>query len=164
MAKVTLKDIAQEVGVSPSTVSLVLNGRQVRVSDEKRRAILECARRTRYVPNQIARSLVTQRSNTLGLVVPNIESRFFSSLAKNLELRCRQAGFALLITNTDSDPANDPDLVQLLVNLGADGIFVIVTSELDAEPQLVDALAQLPGAVCDGRPLYRGAAGRLRAL
>ncbi|MDY2777060.1 MAG: LacI family DNA-binding transcriptional regulator, partial [Collinsella sp.] len=79
--KVTLKDIATQAGVSISTVSLVLNGKPCRVSDVKRRKIKEIASSMHYVPNQIARSLVTQRSRTLGLVVPNIESRFFSSLA-----------------------------------------------------------------------------------
>ncbi|MGN0054905.1 MAG: LacI family DNA-binding transcriptional regulator [Atopobiaceae bacterium] len=110
MAKVTLKGIAREVGVSVTTVSLVLNGRPVRVSQEHRQAILDCARRKRYVPNQIARSLVTQRSNTLGLIVPDIESRFFSSLAKHLELCCRREGYALLITNSDGVSANDNEL------------------------------------------------------
>ena len=80
--KVTLKTIAREVGLSPATVSLVLNGRPVRVSDENRRRILDVARRERYIPNQIARSLVTQHTQTLGLIVPNIESRFSRRLPK----------------------------------------------------------------------------------
>ncbi len=74
--KVTLKEIAQEVGLSPSAVSLVLNDRPCRISDENRRRIKEVAARKRYVPNQIARSLVMQQSRTLGLIVPNIMSRF----------------------------------------------------------------------------------------
>ena len=57
--KVTLKEIAQEVGLSPSAVSLVLNDRPCRISEENRRRIKEVAARKRYVPNQIARSLVT---------------------------------------------------------------------------------------------------------
>ena len=78
-AKVTLKDIAREVGLSPTAVSLVLNDRPCKISEESRRRIKEVARRKRYIPNQIARSLVTQHSQTVGLIVPNIESRFFSS-------------------------------------------------------------------------------------
>ena len=86
MAKVTLKDIAREVGLSPTAVSLVLNDRPCKISAESRARIKEVARKKRYIPNQIARSLVTQHSQTLGLIVPNIESRFFSSLARALEV------------------------------------------------------------------------------
>jgi LacI family transcriptional regulator len=144
MGKVTLKDIAREVGVSPSTVSLVLNGRYVRVSDAKRQAILECARQKHYVPNQIARSLVSQRSDTLGLIIPNIESRFFSSLAKHLEQRCRKIGYALLIANSDDVPENDAELVRLFVNRGVDGIFLVAASGLAPDPDLAEMLSSLP--------------------
>lgn len=144
MGKVTLKDIAHEVGVSPSTVSLVLNGREVRVSDAKRQAILDCARKKRYVPNQIARSLVSQRSDTLGLIIPNIESRFFSSLAKNLEQRLRREGYALLIANSDDVPANDAALVRLFVNRGVDGIFLVAAGGLAPDAALAEMLSSLP--------------------
>ena len=83
--KVTLKEIAREVGLSPSSVSLVLNNRPCRISEENRRRIKEVAAREHYVPNQIARSLVMRESRTLGIIVPNIESRFFASLAGTLE-------------------------------------------------------------------------------
>ena len=79
--KVTLKQIAQEVGLSPSSVSLVLNNRPCRISEENRKLIKEVAARNHYVPNQIARSLVMRESRTLGLIVPNIESRFFASVS-----------------------------------------------------------------------------------
>ena len=116
--KVTLKDIAREVGLSTTAVSLVLNDRPCKISEESRRRIKEVARRKRYIPNQIARSLVTRRSQTVGLVVPNIESRFFSSLARRLELGCRERGYVLLITNSDESAENDAELVQLLANRG----------------------------------------------
>lgn len=144
MNKVTLKDIAQACEVSVAAVSLVLNGRPVRVSPKKRQLILDKARELNYVPNQIARSLVTQRSDTLGLIVPNIESRFFSSLAKRLERLCREAGYALLITNSDDVATNDADLVRLLLNRGADGLFMVVASELNADPNLISILENCP--------------------
>ncbi|MBM6700676.1 LacI family DNA-binding transcriptional regulator, partial [Bifidobacterium pullorum subsp. saeculare] len=123
--KVTLKQIAHEVGLSPASVSLVLNNRPCRISEENRRRIKEVAAREHYIPNQIARSLVTRQSKTLGLIVPNIESRFFSSLAKNLEQRCRAEGYALFITNSDGIPENDVELLNLLVTRGVDGLFLV---------------------------------------
>ena len=142
--KVTLKQIAREVGLSPASVSLVLNNRPCRISEENRRRIKEVAAREHYIPNQIARSLVTQQSKTLGLIVPNIESRFFSSLAKNLEQRCRAAGYALFITNSDGLPENDIDLLNLLVTRGVDGMFLVVGDEVPDNQALYDELVNLP--------------------
>ena len=138
--KVTLKEIAQEVGLSPSAVSLVLNDRPCRISDENRRRIKEVAARKRYVPNQIARSLVMQQSRTLGLIVPNIMSRFFSSFARNLEVRCRERGYALFIMNSDGKTENDADLVRLLINRGVDGIFLVAAEEVSPDPLLMEQL------------------------
>ena len=160
MAKVTLKDIAREVGLSPTAVSLVLNDRPCKISAESRARIKEVARKKRYIPNQIARSLVTQHSQTLGLIVPNIESRFFSSLAHSLEVACRKRGYLLLITNSDDTPSNDTELVRLLMNRGVDGLFIVVSDERRAGRGLAPMLEQLPipyvmvdrfieGLVCD---------------
>ena len=144
VAKVTLKDIAREVGLSPTAVSLVLNDRPCKISEASRARIKEVARKKRYIPNQIARSLVTQHSQTLGLIVPNIESRFFSSLARNLEVACRKRGYLLLITNSDDSKSNDTELVRLLVNRGIDGLFIVVTDELRPDRGLAATLEQLP--------------------
>ena len=133
--KVTLKDIAREVGLSPTAVSLVLNDRPCKISAESRRRIKEVARRKRYIPNQIARSLVTQHSQTLGLVVPNIESRFFSSFARSLER---------FITRSDDSATNDSELVRLLANRGADGLFVVASDEPTADRALASTLSSLP--------------------
>ena len=142
--KVTLKDIAREVGLSTTAVSLVLNDRPCKISEESRRRIKEVARRKRYIPNQIARSLVTRHSQTVGLVVPNIESRFFSSLARRLELGCRERGYVLLITNSDESAENDAELVQLLANRGVDGLFVVASTDEEGRAGLAATLDALP--------------------
>ena len=143
-AKVTLKEIAQEVGMSTSAVSLVLNDRPCRISEDKRRLIREVAARKRYVPNLIARSLVMQQSQTVGLIVPNIESRFFSRVARNVEVRLRERGYALFIMNSDFSSEREDELVRLLLNRGVDGLLLITASELDADQGLVDILDHLP--------------------
>ena len=142
--KVTLKDIAREVGLSPTAVSLVLNDRPCKISEESRRRIKEAARRKRYIPNQIARSLVTQHSQTVGLIVPNIESRIFSSLARRLERGCRARGYVLLMTNSDDASDNDAELVRLLANRGVDGLVVVASDERAADGALASVLAQVP--------------------
>ena len=141
--KVTLKEIAQEAGLSIATVSLVLNNRPCRVSEENRRRIKAIAAAKHYVPNQIARSLVTQRSGTLGLIVPNIESRFFSRLARNLELRCREAGYALFITTSDDFAAHDIELLATLVNRGVEGLFIVMGNQREGGEGLPRRLSEL---------------------
>lgn len=143
-AKVTLKEIAQVAGVSISTVSLVLNNRPCRVSKEKRQLIKAIAQEKHYVPNQIARSLVMQRSGTLGLIVPNIESRFFSRLAKNLEQRCRAKGYALFITTSDDYAQNDIELMSQLVYRGVDGLFIVHGNQGASAQDPVEHLRTLP--------------------
>ncbi len=142
--RVTLKDIAAEVGLSPTAVSLVLNDRPCRVSKEKRDRIREVARARHYVPNQIARSLVSQQSHTFGLVIPNIESRFFSSLAHRLEVRCRRAGYAVFITNSDDAATNDAELASQLITRGIDGLFLVAGDELSPCASLLEAMRTTP--------------------
>lgn len=141
--KVTLKEIAREVGLSPSSVSLVLNNRPCRISEENRRRIKEIAAREHYVPNQIARSLVMRESRTLGLVVPNIESRFFSSIAGSLERRCREAGYALFITSSGAQAGDDLELLRQLVTRGVDGVFLVVGDEFSDDRPMREELSHL---------------------
>ncbi len=142
--KVTLKQIAQEVGLSPSSVSLVLNNRPCRISEENRKRIKEVAAREHYVPNQIARSLVMRESRTLGLIVPNIESRFFAALAGSLEKRCREDGYALFITSSGGSAEDDLELLRQLVNRGVDGVFLVVGDEFSDDRPLREEVSNLP--------------------
>ena len=142
--KVTLKEIAREVGLSPSSVSLVLNNRPCRISEENRRRIKEVAAREHYVPNQIARSLVMRESRTLGIIVPNIESRFFASLAGTLETCCRKEGYGLFITNSGGLPESDLDLLHQLVTRGVDGVFLVVGDEFSDDHELREELTRIP--------------------
>lgn len=127
--KVTLRDIAKEANLSVSAVSLVLNNQPCRISPENKELIRSIAKRDHYHANQIARSLVTRKTSTLGLILPDIENLFFSSLAKNLEENCRREGYALIITNTDDQYQVDRELLQMLAARGVDGLFLIVSNE-----------------------------------
>ncbi len=75
---ITIKEIARLAGVSPSSVSLVLNNRPNRISEKKKNLILQIADDHQYIPNAAARSLVTRKNNTFGLLIPDIEHPFFS--------------------------------------------------------------------------------------
>ncbi|MBD8500386.1 LacI family DNA-binding transcriptional regulator [Paenibacillus arenosi] len=127
--KITIKDIAREANLSLSAVSQVLNNKPCRVSEEKKELIRSIAKKYNYSPNQIARSLVTKRTHTFGLIMPDIENIFFSSFAKRLEANCRRHGYALIITNTDDKYAEDQEMMDLLIARDVDGLFLIVSTE-----------------------------------
>lgn len=142
--KTTLKDIADEVGVSISAVSRVLNGGTGRISQEKRKLILKVAERRHYLPNQIARSLVAGKSRSFGLILPSIESRTYTALTQSLEEMCRVRGYGLFITNSSDKPEMDVELVNLLVERGVDAIFIVPSNEAGVTTALSDRLDELP--------------------
>lgn len=145
--KVTLKDIARETGLSESAVSQVLNNRPCRLSDESKERIRQAARRLNYRVNQVARGLATHRSDTIGLIVPDIENPFFSSLAKRLEARCRERGYGLFITNSDDRSDYDCEQLARLDARGVDGIVFVPSNEIlddeGAGDELMSVLANL---------------------
>ncbi|SCC80109.1 transcriptional regulator, LacI family [Bifidobacterium commune] len=125
----TLRDIATAAGVSITTVSLVLNNHPTRVSDEKRALIKHEAERLHYIPNQTARSLVTNQSMLLALLVPDIENLFFASLAKQVEDACSTDGYSLIIANSNDSKANEIKLLRQFESRNIDGLFLIPSSE-----------------------------------
>ena len=142
--KVTIKDIAREAGISPAAVSLILNNKPCRISDEKKKLVKEVARKKNYVVNQAAKSLATRKSQMLALILPDIENTFFSSLAKQIENRCRANGYSLIIASSDDSRENDRKLLRVLESRGVDGIFLILSMEsLEDVKELLDELSLL---------------------
>ncbi|WP_330949300.1 LacI family DNA-binding transcriptional regulator [Virgibacillus sp. MG-45] len=145
--KITIKDIAKKANVSPSAVSLVLNNRPCRISNEKRKKIKEIAEEYNYSANQIARSLVTKKTQTLGLIIPDIENIFFSSLAKNIEAYCREKGYMLMIVNSNNEYDNDLELINLLASRSVEGMFIIPSdSSYSDNTEIINRLEKLSKA------------------
>ena len=101
----TIYEVAARAGVSPATVSRVLNGQ--RVSADKTRRVHDAARELRYTPNRTARRLRRQTSELIALLIPDIENPFFTALARGVEDRAQEAGFSVVLCNTDDDPAKE---------------------------------------------------------
>jgi LacI family transcriptional regulator len=125
--RTTLKDVAREAGLSETAVSLVLNNRPCRLSEESKTRIRETAHRLNYRVNQVARGLAVSRSYTMGLIVPDIENPFFSSLAKKLEEACRASGYGLLVANSDDDVSRDCEQLERFDARGVDGIVYVAS-------------------------------------
>ncbi len=122
---VTVKDIAEAAGVSITTVSLVLSGRKCRVSQKTREKVLRIARELDYQPNHLARSLVTRKSHTIGLIIPDISNHFFSELAKGVEMEAQSSGYNIIFSNSNEDGAKDIKNVRLLINKSVDGLIIV---------------------------------------
>ncbi|WP_040210415.1 LacI family DNA-binding transcriptional regulator [Clostridium polynesiense] len=142
--KVTIKDIAKLANVSVSAVSLVLNNKPCRISEEKRELIKKIAREHNYTPNINARSLVTNETKTFGLIIPDVDNIFFSRLTKAIETYCRRFGYALMIVNSDDEYKEDIHLIDLLSSRGIDGLFITVSnSSYEHQEEVSEALKKL---------------------
>lgn len=149
--RITISDIAQLAGVSKATASLVLNGRskEYRVADETRDRILAIAAEQHYQPSLHARSLRTNRTHTLGLVVPEMTNYGFASISRELETLCREAGLQLLIACSDENPSQEMMAVNSLLQRQVDGLIVASSLTSDTEYQKINA--RLPVVLLDRR-------------
>jgi LacI family transcriptional regulator, galactose operon repressor len=102
--RVTIKQVAREAGVSIATVSRVWNG-TAPVSAPARRRILAVARRLRYVPHVGAQSLITRRTRTVGVLLPELYGEFFSELLRGVDRSARHHGYQVLVSGFHGDPA-----------------------------------------------------------
>lgn len=140
---VTLRDVAREVSMSPSTVSRALAG-GAPVHPETLERIRDAAERLGYVGNASAHSLSTGRTGTIGLVVPDLRNPFFSEIAKGAQRRARAAGYAVFLTDTDHDPSLEIGAVEAMRG-DVEGIILCAPEAPD--DVLREQLAGLPALV-----------------
>lgn len=126
MKRVSIKDIAKQAGVVPSTVSLVLNGKakQMRISDDLAERIKVLAVETGYQPLQTAVSLRTGRTKTLGLIVEDISNVFFASLAKCIEDEAYALGYKMVYCSTENETTKGRELIRMLTHQQVDGYLI----------------------------------------
>jgi LacI family transcriptional regulator len=124
---VTLNDIANKAGVSVSTVSRVLNHKtkKYRISAETENLIVQAAKKLNYKPNQLARGLRLKKTHTIGLVVPDISNPFFAHVTRIIQTHAYQAGYSLIVCNTDEDINTELAQIELLISKGVDGFIVM---------------------------------------
>lgn len=127
--KITIKDIARMAGVSTATVSKVLNGKDEKISDRTRNRIFELVDEYNYVPNRIASSLVTKKTKTLGLIIPNIANPFFPEIARGAEDLANERGYNLILCNTDDHLEKEETYIDMLEEKMVDGIIFTASSQ-----------------------------------
>ena len=135
----TIADVATRAGVSVSTAARVLSGRGY-AAEETRRVVLEAAKDLGYVPNQIARSLRTRQTNMIGLLIGDVENSFYSVIAKHVESVAKDAGYHVVLCNSDDDPEIERDYLKLLEAMHVDALVVTPTTR--NRRSLVDLLGK----------------------
>ena len=136
--KTSLKDIADRLGVSTALVSYVVNGKakEARVGD----AMAECIRKTavelNYLPNQVAKSLRSGRTHTIGLLVADISNPFFSTLARIIEDEAAKHGYVVVFGSSDENAEKSAKLIEVFINRQMDAL--IIAPAANTEDQLLN--------------------------
>lgn len=123
MAHPTINDVAERAGVSKSLVSLVMRGAP-NVSDQRRAAVLEAAEELGYRPNRVARSLVQQRTNTIGVMISDLHNAFFVEVLDGIESAAEQAGYQILMNSGQRVAAKEEGAVETLLEMRTDAVIL----------------------------------------
>lgn len=128
---ITIHDIAKQAGVSITTVSLVLNDKKCRVSKETKERIIKVAKELNYKPSQIARSLATSETKTIGLIVPDITNPFFAQMAKGIGDALSNTGYTMFLANSYNDHKKELQHISKFQQHSIDGLIITsVNSEV----------------------------------
>lgn len=139
MRKTTLLDIAIKAGVSKATVSMVLNKKDGSISEATREKILEITEELGYIPNSAARSLSTKKSNTIGLVLPDIINPFFSQMARAIEDEANSFNYNVIFCNTDNNSEKEAMYIKFLISKVVDGVILISGGKSNKNVSLLKA-------------------------
>ncbi|NOU67995.1 LacI family DNA-binding transcriptional regulator [Paenibacillus sp. LMG 31461] len=119
---ITIYDIAEKAGVSAMTVSRVINNTG-RISEETRKRVRKVMEELHYIPNALARSLVSQKTNLISLLITDITNPFYTTLARGAEDAAKKAGYRLLFANSDEDYEKEKDYVDMILSTRVDGVL-----------------------------------------
>ncbi|QIW15463.1 transcriptional regulator [Pasteurellaceae bacterium RH1A] len=131
--RITLGEIAQLAGVSKTTASMILNGKgeNFRIRPETRQRVEAIAKQHGYRANAYARSLQAQRTNVIGMVIPDLANYGFASTAKTLEKLCRDKGLLLVIACSDDNPQQEKQAIERLLDRQVD---LLITAPTHQDP------------------------------
>jgi LacI family transcriptional regulator, galactose operon repressor len=125
--RVTIKDIAEKAKISYPSVSRALSGKPG-VSRKTREKVLKIAKEMNYQPNALARSLVQNRTSTIGLIIPDILNPYFPEIAKGVEDEAHSKDLSVFLCNSDWDGVREGEYINQLIANRVDGIIIFPTS------------------------------------
>lgn len=122
--KITIKDIAELAGVSTATVSKIVNNKTEDIRDSTVERVRKIITEKNYTPNYLARSMVTKRTNTIGLIIPDIRNPFFTDIAKGAEDKANELGYSIFFCNSDDSLDKEVSYINNLIERQVDGIML----------------------------------------
>ncbi|KJB84826.1 LacI family transcriptional regulator [Paenibacillus sp. E194] len=128
----TIYDIARQANVSAMTVSRVINNTG-RVSEKTRTKVKQVMEEMQYIPNSVARCLVTQESKILSLLITDITNPFFTTMARGAEDAAMQHGYRLMFGNSDESLVKEKDYVQMILSMRVDGVLFAPSGDQSKE-------------------------------
>jgi len=141
--RATLKILAEKTHLSVTTVSMILNNKPIRVSDEKRQLVMKIAKECNYQPNSLAKGLVTKHSKIIGLIIPDITNYFFAETAKYIETTLKEYGYSLILCNTNDQALEEKKYIDLLLGHGIDALLICVSNESLFDKNTLEKLNKL---------------------
>ncbi|KAB8130499.1 LacI family transcriptional regulator [Gracilibacillus oryzae] len=129
---VTIYDIAKKANVSAMTVSRVINN-SGKIKETTRKKVEQAIKDLSYVPNSAARSLISNQTKTLGLLLPDISNPFFAKLARGAEDKALELGYRVLLCNTDEDAAKEMNYIDMVLSARVDGVLIAPTCDQSLE-------------------------------
>lgn len=145
---VTIKDIAEKVGVSYATVSRALNDKYG-VNAATKQQILEAATLLNYSPNAIARGLVKKQTHTIGLIIPDITNPFFPEVARGVEDYLEKKDYSVFLCNSNWEKSKENRYVKLLIEKRVDGLIVAPAASAVSEADRI-IYSKLPVVLMSG--------------
>lgn len=139
--KLSIRDIANELNISKTTISFILNGkaREKRISDTLTEKVLKYVNERAYKPNQLAKSLSTGKTMIIGLMVEKISDYFFAQMAYHVEELAYDSGYKILYCSTDNDLQKTRELISLFRDRHVDGYIITPPAGLEKDVQaLID--------------------------
>lgn len=125
---VTIRDVAKLAGVSVTTVSQILNQKGERFSNVTHAKVVSAVKELNYQPNRLAKALVDKRSNTIGLIVPDIRNPFFSTLAYSIDAQLNALDYTVLQSSTGDSHKKDIQMIQTMASHLVDGLLFCMAS------------------------------------
>src|SRR5690606_34068202 len=130
--RLSISDIANNLGVSVTTVSFIVNGKakEKRISDALTKRVLDYVKKVDYKPNQLAKSLRTGKSKSIGLLVEDISNPFFANIADRIEKLAYDHGYHIIYCSMKNDEQRAKELIQLFYDRQIDGFIIAPTEGL----------------------------------
>jgi LacI family transcriptional regulator len=126
MKPASIKDIASKAEVSITTVSFILNGKaeEMRISKAVTEKVQKLIKEMGFTPNQVARSLRTGKTKTIGLIVEDISNPFFASIARKIEDKAYRKGYKISYSSTENDPVKAKELIEMFKSRQVDAYII----------------------------------------